>query len=59
MSSMNTGGMGMENVWTEGTVPDLLSGITSAETRGPSFQVLGWLSDRVRVSERGTGIRDL
>ena len=57
MSSMNTGGMGMENVWTEGTVPDLVSGIASAEKRGPSFEVLGQLSGE--VSEAGTEMKDM
>ena len=39
---MNTGRTGMGGVRTEGTVPDWLSGIALAETRGPSFEVSGW-----------------
>ena len=57
MSGMNTGGMGMENVWTEGTVPDLVSGVASAETRGPLFEVLGQLSGE--VSKVGTEMKDV
>ena len=36
MSGMNTGGM--ENMWTKGTVPDLVSGIASAEQGVPHLR---------------------